>query len=178
MHFILHCTRGRSIIEGPDVDEPWCEGHLLESPPTAPLMFTLDPVVGDEPASMYDGLVPVWSDPFLSAMREAGVDNVEAHPAVLQDVHSGTELSHYWAVNVVGLVSAVDFQSSGLTEHAEERGDLEPEGFVLDQKKANRFRLFRLAESPDLLLVDEHVRRSIERRGLVDVQFTRPGPAD
>jgi hypothetical protein len=176
MHFILgHAPRG-FIVESPDVDEPWCEGRLLELPPTGPQMFTLGEAVDDEPSSMYDGLIPLWSEKLLGAMREAGVDNVEAFPAVLLDGRSGKQWNAYWAVNIVGLVAAVDLQGSGLVGGADERGDLDAEGFVLDQKKADPFHIFRLAESPDLVLVDEQVRRAIERRELLDIEFKRPGP--
>jgi hypothetical protein len=176
MHFVLGCAPARAIIAGPDADEAWGEGRLLELPPAAPLVFTLDPAASDQPASMYDGLFPLWSDALLRAVREAGVDNLQAFPAALQDARSGRPWSPYWAVNVVGLVAAVDLEGSGLPADGE-RGDLPPAVFVLDQKKAAPFRLFRLAESPDLVLVDEQVRRAIERRpDLGDVSFTRPGP--
>jgi len=178
MHYVLSCAAGRAIVGGPSVEEPWCEGRLLDFPPAAPLIFTLDPDDAAAPQSIYDGIVSLWSEPLMQAMRAAGVDNLQAHPAVLEDPRRRLPPAGFWAVNVIGVVAAVDLEASDLSADATERGALEPWHFVLDEARAAPFRIFRLAESPDLILVDEGVRRAIERSGLTDVILTRPGPAD
>src|SRR5437870_10618312 len=105
MHYILDCEPGRPIVQGPDVEEAWTEGRALESPPREqPLVFTLDPGAATEPAAMYEGITPVWSEDLLVAMREAGVDNLETYRAQLLDPRGGRVWQRYWAVNVVGLV--------------------------------------------------------------------------
>ena len=81
-------------------------------------------------------------------------------------------------MNVVGRIAAVDLKRLGLTGDDEERGDLDPEYFVLDERAAAPFRLFRLAESPDLVIVDDQVREAVERRGVPGVFFRRPGPEE
>jgi len=178
MHFILDCEPGWPIRQGPDVDEPWTEGQKLMFPPDEPLRYTIEPQVEGEPASMYEGLAPVWSEDLVAALREAGVHNLESFPAIVQDPTGRREWSRYRAVNVVGRVAAVDLKRSGLTGDEEERGDLDPENFVLDERAAAPFRLFRLAESPDLVIVDDQVRVAVERRGVPGVRFRRPGPEE
>jgi hypothetical protein len=157
------------------VDEAWWDGHLLDDPPITPLVFSLVADGDDMPASLYDGPVPLWSDRLVNAMRQAGVDNFEAYPVELDGPRVGEESPIYWAVNVLGLVAAVDLERSQL-KLGDERADPEPEQLVLDDKKAAAFRMFRLMESPDLVLVDAEVRASLERQGLADLEFTHVGP--
>jgi hypothetical protein len=175
MHYILGCEPGRPIVKGPDVDEPWTDGRVLQLRPVEPLVYTLDGSAAGEPAAMYDGIAPVWSDDLCAALREAGADNLEAYKAVLRDPQNRREWPGYCAVNVIGLVAAVDLERSGLTGSAEERGDLDPGALVLDEEATEPFRLFRLAESPDLVIVDERVREAVERRRVPGVLFVRPG---
>ena len=176
VHFVLECAPSSAIVEGPELEEPWCEGYFIEVPTIeAPFQISIELTDAGEPATIYDGVLPLWSDRLVRAMQEVGVDNLQLHPAIIRDVRSSREWP-YWAVNVVGLVAAVDFKASGLPSDAAERSDLEPEWFVIDQAKAEPFRIFRLAESPDLLLVDSQVRQAIERAGLRDILLTEPGP--
>ena len=77
MHFILDCEPGWPLRQGPDVDEPWTEGQKLVFPPDEPLRYTIEPQIEGEPAAMYEGLAPVWSEDLVAALREAGVHNLE-----------------------------------------------------------------------------------------------------
>jgi len=169
-HYLLSCAPGRALVEAPEADEPWCEGRAVDEP-TAPLVATLDPVGSVPPASMYEGLVPLWSGALLAAVREAGADNLQVSAAVLVESASGRQWKDYWAVNVLGLVGAVDLAGSGMATDAATRGDLEPGSWRIDPKRAAHFRIFRLAESPDLVVVDEAVRRAVVRVALPDVEL-------
>src|SRR5215510_2607406 len=100
-HFVLRTLSSGLIVEGPDVDESWCEGLPLEYELATPLRFVVDGA-GLEPGSFYEGIVPVWSDKLLTAIKGAGVDNIEAYPAIV-DFRSGHPAPEYWAVNVIGL---------------------------------------------------------------------------
>ena len=141
------------------------------------MVFTLDPNQTRPPSSIYQGLVPLWSDPLMNAMRAAGVDNVQAHPAVLEDPRTGRPWpGPYWAVNVLGVVAAVDLKASGLPDDDTPRGDLALPAFHIDAGRAAPFRLFRLAETLSFVVVDDEVRRAIVRADLVDVHLTAPGP--
>lgn len=175
MLYVLSSEPGRPIVKGPDVDEPWTEGRVLDFQPVEPLVYTLDPKAGGAPAAMYDGIVPVWRDDLLAALREAGVDNLQTYRAVLKDDGSRQSWPQYHSVNVLGLVATVDLARSGITASEEERGDLDPETLVLDEKNTEWFRLFRLAESPDLIIADDCVREAVERRRVPGVLFLRPG---
>lgn len=174
-HYVLQGEPGRPLAAGPAVDEPWTEGARLTRPPAEPLVFTLDRGEGDPGAVYAGGLVPVWSEALVAAMREAGADNLEAFPAVLRDPGSGKEWTGYRAVNVVGCVAGVDFERSGLDRSSIEGLALYPSWFVLAEPELAWFRLFRLAESPDLVVVDERVREAVERRGVAGVTFVEPG---
>lgn len=175
MRYVLECDIGLPIQEEPDLDELWTEGCLLTTPPSEPLVFVMASDDAREPAAMYDCMIPLWHDDLLKAVREAGVDNIEAFPAVLREAGGGREWREYWAVNVVGLVAALDFERSGLEGDLEEHGDLEAPDIVLDDAKAGSFLLFRLAESPDLIVVADPVRESIERHNIPGLQFLVPG---
>lgn len=109
---------------------------------------------------------PIMSDKLISALQEAGVDNIQTFPAVLRGHFSGNDITSYKVVNIVGLIAAADMDKSdyidmgGMGIIAVGFKDL-----VIDETKAYGALLFRLAESITDIVIHESVKNHLETRG-------------
>jgi uncharacterized protein DUF1629 len=101
----------------------------------------------------------VMHNKFVTALRKAGVDNVQTFPAVITEEESGRNFKGYVAANVVGLVSCANVAESKSHPFADVYVF---EDLVIDPKKTHGLLLFRLAESPTEIIVHETVAKAIE----------------
>jgi hypothetical protein len=111
----------------------------------------------------------------VEAIQEAGVDNLQVYSAIIRDPDSGATHTNYKAVNIVGLVSALD----------RAKADIEPDppfgnlamllnSAPLDESKAGDARLFRLAEKRSMIVIHESVKDFLQARGFNNLTFTNP----
>lgn len=114
--------------------------------------------------------------PALVARRElydvllaAGVDNVEAVPAVVTDPETGAEWHDYLLLNVVGRVAAADLGASEAAELGE--GMHVIDRLVLDPARAPDALVFRLDEDPVLVIVADTVHDRLLAAGFPDLHF-------
>ncbi|HEX5658514.1 MAG TPA: DUF1629 domain-containing protein, partial [Polyangiales bacterium] len=116
----------------------------------------------------------VISNSMRQALERAGVDNVQYFPALLQIEYMEESIDGYWLANVIGTVACVDRERSVFApRHGSETGELR--SFEIDPIESLGLRLFRLADDPRLLVVDQRVRAILEAttlRGLL-LQETR-----
>jgi hypothetical protein len=134
--------------------------------PAGPLHLTLG-AWGREPSDFLELPCPAVSDAMRRVLDRAGVDNVQYLEASVAMEHCGDTLPSYWLANVVGTVACVE-------DHDPDTGTLD-DGFRIDPALARGAMLFRLAEDPRLLVVNERVAealRAAELRGVV-LQDTR-----
>lgn len=108
----------------------------------------------------------VMQNSFLETLRTAGVDNIQAFPAVLTDVRTGQQYTDFVAANVVGMVSCANVAESRTSPLADVYyfHDL-----VLDPAKTGDLLLFRLAESQLEIIVHEKVAAAIQAAGFEGV---------
>jgi hypothetical protein len=134
-----------------------------------PIICPLHPARGRNMRDVFLTDIPLFSDRLLSALREAGVDNIDTYHA---EVHSpeGDIFSDYKAVNIIGLVSCADLQKSVYLEGTEPP----MMGFqylVIDEEKARDLPFFRLAENSLYILVADRVKKKLDELPLVGVKF-------
>jgi hypothetical protein len=97
----------------------------------------------------------------VDALRGAGVDNIQSFPAVITLHDPPTEFRDHMVVNVIGVVSCANLSAS----ESEPLGELNYFlNLVIDPARTKGLRLFRLAEYPPEILVDEQVA-SVLRKG-------------
>jgi len=122
---------------------------------------------------------PLWRDDLIQALREAGVDNIECYNTAIRDPDNGEVHTNYKAVNIVGLVAAVDWDKSKATvpPDGSARTDVDLDGFSVDASKTGQFLLFRSAESTNGILIHESVKRHLEQKGFTDLAFYPPEEA-
>jgi hypothetical protein len=158
MHYMMSCPRlgnWRAIAQGPGLKtEPWICGRKLSFPVPEPLLYTLGPGPGDL-LPMYDQPEPLMRQDLLDALQEAGVDNLDLYRAVVRDPFTGRAREDYWGFNVLGLVASA----------------VENPAVTIDEAKTGGLLFYRLAEVPSIIVVDETVRRAIQRRAIAGVTF-------
>jgi hypothetical protein len=162
----LHLAR---IDRQPDSDLPWWVGTRFATPPTAPIRCTLDERGGpDMPDAFLAEGIPLVSERLVEVLRQAGVDNLDTYPAQLLDATTGAVVSNCHAVNVVGLVRAVDMTRSTYDPESE-FPMIEFDRIVIDPAAAGELRMFRLAENPSYILVGQPVKHALDAAALVGV---------
>jgi hypothetical protein len=156
------------IAKGPDNLEPvdWIQGKKL-SPGPAPQLLTLHEASGtsDKLADIGAGLYTVFSPRLRNVLTAAGVDNIDYFPARLELPGTGSHWDDYFLVNILGLIRAVAGPAGA---HPSGRRSLAGmlTHFTIDEQRAAGVPLFRLAESPDLIVIDEPVKAKIEAANL------------
>ncbi|TYT27018.1 hypothetical protein FZO89_12530 [Luteimonas viscosa] len=114
-------------------------------------------------------------------LREAGVGDVERYLREIGhtdldewiDPAPGAIFSHYKAVNILGLVSAVDLGEGAVSEAVDlASAGGPPDPVTTDARTPDGLKLFRLVESPNAILVHASLRDALLARGFgSDVAF-------
>jgi hypothetical protein len=134
-----------------------------------PLVFEVDYPTREQVPHFVCATIPVFSDALVAMVRSAGVENFEVYRAVLRNPHTGAEWDGYSVFHEIGLIAAADLDKSQydtiMAGHS--KGVVTPlAGFqllVLDHRKTRNAAMFRLAESPDMLLIHDRVLAHIKK---------------
>jgi len=179
-YFVMTCNGvypSAALGQGPAMnDAPWFHGGRLAESFPVPLVYTLDPTrPGNLKAMYYDTAYPLMRDDLIEALHAAGVDNLQLFPAVIKDPATGAEHTNYKAFNIVGVAAAADMAKSVRMPTTDSTMiDVDFESLAIDEKKASTFRLFRLAESVNAIMVDDVVKGEVKRRGIPGMVFYKP----
>jgi hypothetical protein len=157
----------------PSAYEPakWLRGRSMK-PPADTLQFVLEGRRGSGLAELFLDSTPLFRTDLLAALREAGVDNIEAFAAELHP-SSGQPVSGYQAVNILGLVKCADMSKS-------EFDDVGGTGLiavsfrklVIDESAAKGMLFFRLAESVASIIVHENVKDRLDTKSFKYLSWT------
>lgn len=144
-----------------------------------PIKFSLEPLnphsSDDSPhmPSYFRAAAPIFSDALIKALHACGVDNLDTYNVAIRDPDSGAVHSDYKAVNIIGLIAAVDMKKSKATVNANGPAliDVDFDGLAIDNGKAQHHLLFRLAESSNAIIAHECVRDYLLKQGFTDLAF-------
>ena len=144
-----------------------------------PIKFTLKPQSpwasdhGPHMPSYLRAAAPLFSDALIEALTACGVDNLQLYNVAITDPDNGQVLTNYKAVNIIGLISAADMEKSNATinPNGPPLIDVDFDGFVIDEAKAQDQLFFRLAESTNAIIVHEHVKQYLLSKGFTDLAF-------
>jgi len=189
-YYVLMCltpwfTKSASLGPPPDVDgvESWISGRYIDVPVPQPLEFEVeideDDREPEEPGQlleMYDYGVVLMTERLVNALREAGVDNLQAFDAVIRDPRTNRVVTDYKVVNVVGVIAAADMGKSKLYEPPDGAPliDVSFDSLAIDEKRAGGQLLFRLAESLSAIIVHDRVKQHLLARGFDMLTFRDP----
>jgi hypothetical protein len=137
-------------------------GRIISKKFPLPLVYSTGHTLQDPPKAMHNEVTPVMSESFIAALQQAGVSNLHCYPAELRSRTDGAIWKNYKAVNIIGLVSCANIEKSEFT-HIIDRPEEDSmplmafEDLRIDPSRASGFLLFRLAESPGVIIVAERV---------------------
>ena len=133
--------------------------------------LALDAAYGTRMADFFDTTIPLMSDRLLQTLYDAGVDNIDAYPMILERPDTGEKWHNYKAINVLGRIDAVDLENSEY--ELSPTGIYEFESIVIDEKVSGDALCFRLAKGPDLIVIPEKIADTIRKRDFVAVMLQR-----
>ena len=160
------------------VDSKFIKGDVIVEKFDKPFEFELWEYEenGNGMAEFFYEAFPIMSDKLISALCEAGVDNLQTYPAVLRDPLKGYERTDYKVVNVVGKIAAADMNNS---DYIDMGGvGMIAVGFkslVIDTDKTHGALMFRLAESITDIIIHESVKMHLEK---FDFKYLRYRPCN
>jgi hypothetical protein len=139
----------------------WISGLPHKKKIPVPIEVELNPEFGSELLDAYHEFIPVWSTRLIEALQKAGVDNLDLYDAIIRDPRSGLETSEYSAVNIIGCVDCSDMDQSEYDPRSE-RFAREFTKLVIDPEKTEGLKLFRLAERPTLVIINDDVKQVLD----------------
>lgn len=120
-------------------------------------------------------------DKFYQKLRDEGIDDVDKYLRSMGadnldewvDDKPEATFTNYKAVNILGLVAAADMTKSIADVHdGIPLIDVDFDELVVDDKKTNSIKMFRLAESTNAILVHESLRDMLIEKGFgSDIKF-------
>lgn len=140
-------------------------GRIIGEAMPEPVVFAVDNTDAEPPKGMEGISVPAWSGGIVRCLQAAGVENLQAFPAILRNAALSREWNDYFAVNVVGLVGCMS-KTSKFTHIADRPSGpplLKIHKLVIDPRCASGAELFRLAESPGVLLMHERLLDAMKK---------------
>jgi hypothetical protein len=143
-----------------------CCGALLARIPAASMDFTIDSARGAPPHWIGER-IPLVSALFIAALRQAGVDNFQTFPTRLRCQPSAAIRTDHVAFNAIGLVDCADRLASVgtlLTDDGPGPRQVDYAELVLCRSWTRELRMFRLADCPAMLLVDDQVMKALSTR--------------
>lgn len=147
------------------IDSKFIDGKFITEKFDKPFEFELwEYQGGNGMAEFFYEAFPIMSDKLISALCEAGAENLQTYPAVLRDPLNGYERTDYKVVNVVGKIAAADMSNS---DYIDMGGiGMIAVGFknlVIDNNKTDGALMFRLAESITDIIIHESVKKHLEK---------------
>lgn len=157
-----------------DVDS-WRLGRRFVSELPNPIVIKIMPGYPDDLVEMYYDDAIVMTKRLLKALQEAGVDNLDIYPCVIVNEETGFRTVDYVAVNLIGLVSAVDIGKSNVTGgDSDHLLDTDFDGLTIDPKKAKDHLMFRLAKNTSAIVIHKSVRDHLLDKGFDMLSFVEP----
>lgn len=162
------------FIEGADAWQTGSRFEDVEMPNPIEIEATAHHGFVGPPHDFFDGSISFVSPRMLQCLKDNGVNNFDVYPAVVTYRNTG-EKHHVFAINLLGLVAAVDEGKSKLQSFdGDFRMDTSIDGFEIDGEKAHNLSLFRLAENCMIVMCHDRLKAKIEAAGIKTFAFVKP----
>lgn len=124
-----------------------------------PYRYEMRVVAGQEPRlyAWYPGS-DLMQQALVDVLQQAGVDNLQTFPAIVRRQDTNEEVPGYVVVNVVGRVSCADMSHSDASPLADVHYFHK---LTVDPDRVRGLLMFRVDESPMLVLVHERIAAAI-----------------
>lgn len=145
-----HVPEGINMLE-------WFSGKSIPSS-REPVKMTLTAGSGSYRGDIMGGILPLFHKDLLLMLQDFGVDNIQYRPVDLLDPDTNEFEYGYFLINIVGLIKAVkhyDYNVKPLDRPTS------LEKFTIDPKKTGGAAIFRLAESPRLIIINDELKNHL-----------------
>nr|WP_315239722.1 DUF1629 domain-containing protein [uncultured Flavobacterium sp.] len=136
------------------------------------LPIRLPVTIEDESEVVYPDMmtadVPLFSKRLKNTLDNLGIDNIDYFPVELFKKDSGEVVAHYYLGIISGLIKCL---KSGIVTNPSGRRMIKNP--IIDPSLVGGQTLFRLYESPQLIIIDSCIKEGIERAGLLGVSVTK-----
>jgi hypothetical protein len=145
-------------------------GRALPAGTAPPFLFRLDPEIegGGVMPTLFDIPTLVAKRAFIDLLQANGVDNLEVVEASIQNPLTGETITDYSYVNIIGLVEAASLEHSA-TRELGENVRLVDNPVLVSKAWVAPFRLFRLAEDPRRIIIDDGLAEAIRAAQFGDI---------
>ena len=145
-------------------------GVALDADVEGPMRFKLDEEVHDgELPTLFTTPGFITTRKFLADLGRAGIENLQAYDAIIEDTVDGRLIDDYAFVNVIGLVECANLDRSRANRVGPKIRMIDQ--LVLDASRVPDLDLFRLAEDKRFILISERAYRHLSMLGYRDVYF-------
>ena len=127
-----------------------------------PVRCDMDPEWGEDLTIIMGIRIPMMRSDMVEILIKTGVNNLQLFDAIIVNPYTGTDVTNYKAVNIIGLVSAADEAASDFKAFSDPpRIDTIFRDLVIDPTKAQGQLMFRLAEDLSII-VHEKIKEALE----------------
>jgi hypothetical protein len=158
------------VTGGPTLPDGSCfAGKPVNVNDLPELIFEIDTPDDEECPHFMSAGVVIVSELFINNLKNSGVDNFQFFPVVLVNPETKKKRDGYGMLNVLSLVQSACLESSSYEKIMEgnETGNIPPlvafDNLVLDSTKLGKEQMFRLAEDPSILIIDQSLRDAIKK---------------
>jgi hypothetical protein len=117
---------------------------------------------------------PLFSQKLQQALEGIGINNIEYFPACLLTKTGKLISDDYQVGNVVGRVACFDWENSEYDDIYRDEGIvIHIDKLVIDMSRIQGQLLFRMDESPSILLVADSVKQHLELKGITGIEFAK-----
>jgi len=185
MYYVLTCEVPSDdeggyldIQDGIEIDgmEYWAIGERFSVKLSEAIIVEVEPIEGfrGDPPEFYDGNMCFMSKKLVETLKAAGVNNIDCYDLILRNTETNDEYDYY-AVNIIGLVSAADLGKSKWQSYDNKViADVSFESITIDKEMAKGLLIFRMAENNGVILVHDKVKRILEEQGFDGLKFFDP----
>ena len=178
-YYMLECygpdtidRAGIGDVEGLD-GVTWMLGQRFSQPIPSPIKVTLDADDGIM-MPMFNRGILLFSDALISALHQAGVNNLDLYDCMLTNPKTKATYDNYKAANILGLVAAADMANSKYQAHSGLLTDVDFDSLVIDESRARNLLMFRLAECVSGIVVNEHVKDVVDANRIPYLDWLDP----
>jgi hypothetical protein len=155
--------------------QTWYSGRRFTEPVPIPLVVDIREGYEDSQLLEFFRNPMLMRQDLVECLRNAGVDNLDAYDAIIQDTENDLQYDNYKAVNIIGVISAADPDGTIFRDDNPSRiVDADIDSLKIDEKKTGGALLFRLAEAVTGIVVHRRVKQAIEAAGFKQMVFIDP----